>query len=155
MDSLPGAVFDGVQRLYVTFWLDAGDGFKKFNRIPLSRAPRAISCLRLGNLPAEKYLTTTSVIPIGNSNFSERISSSNLEAFTNNNNVFTIGDGLDNDYKRIEADTAQAAGTSVDGLKDIRRCIERALATDRNVTAVRKQHAFVEIDEPRRVLCFV
>lgn len=106
MSSLPESVFYGTQKLFVVLWVNAGFGFEQFDNLPISRSPRAVDALSLAGIPASNFLTTSSVVPVGNTNLTEAISSSNIAAFSNSQNDFTLGDGADASSKSIFANTS-------------------------------------------------
>ena len=102
--TLAGSIFDGAAKRFVLLWLDAGAGFERFDPLPISTVPRAVTALRLGNLPAADYLTTSSTLSIGNTDLSEAISSDNIAAFSDGGDTFTLGDGSVTGNKLLEAD---------------------------------------------------
>lgn len=103
--ALPAAIFDGDSPLFLVLWMNAGEGLQRFDPIPLALVPRAVSALRLGGRPASEYLTTSSILTIGNANLSEDIASENLEAFSDDENAFTIGDGAATLNKELRVDS--------------------------------------------------
>ena len=106
MAPIPITAFDTPGEVLVKIWIDAGNGFQSFATFPLYDVTRAANAYRLNGHPASDYLTTASVITIGNGNITEPISSANLEAFSDSNNSFTLGDGTDGTSKLIIASTS-------------------------------------------------
>ncbi len=106
MSPIPIAAFDTPGDVLLKIWIDAGEGFQSFASFPIYDVPRAANAYRLNGHPASDYLTTASVITIGNDNLTEPIASGNLAAFSDSNNSFTLGDGTDGSSKLIIAATA-------------------------------------------------
>lgn len=103
MEPLPESIFDGAEDIFLILWINAGKGFQKFGRIPISNVPRAISASRLDGKTAADFLTSDSQSFVSNDSFEEPISSENIEAFSNGANTFVIGQGSSSSNKVIEA----------------------------------------------------
>ncbi len=100
---LPANIFDGQEERLAVVWLVPVR--RPRNRpqlyfLPVNTVARAINADRLGGRPASDYLLGGGGIPPGS------IQSSQLAAFSNNGNSFTIGDGTNTGSKQILVDTA-------------------------------------------------
>jgi hypothetical protein len=106
MEPLAASAFNGNSKLSALIWIDAGKGFQRFDPITLGTSPRSANAIRLGGVAAEQYLRVGAFIPIDSGNIVAPIDSSRIAAFSNRGNDFTIGDGADENNKKIVVNTS-------------------------------------------------
>lgn len=110
---LPENIFDGNDERTVFVWATSTrrPSRTQFFQIPVRRVARAIEAQRLGGFGPDDFIRTGGSIPP--STIDGQINSSQLSAFSNNTNTFTIGDNSSSVNRSIVADLVGANDPSI------------------------------------------